>query len=202
MVEIAKRGQEVLDSGEKRALPVIMYLHGAGESVMSNHELGRTSLSNYVSGPVIFVTPHRPAGNTWEPDAIRVLVERIISEYPADEKRLYITGFSMGARGVWDTVCEYPNIFAAALPLAGYSSYLRASRIAHLPVWAHHGYYDEIVPFEESKKMISALIQQGNNNAKLSAFKAQHYISDKVYSNIKVFQWLMEHTNERFDTNT
>jgi hypothetical protein len=171
--------------------PALFYLHSAGERYMPEHELDMVSLTKYVNGPMVFVTPHCPRNNVWEPDAVRILAENIVKEYPVDPKRLYLTGFSMGGRGVWDTILEHPDVFAAAAPLAGFSCYLRASRIKDLPIWAFHGIYDSVVPFKESRKMIDALRDLGND-AKFGVLKADHGIEHEVYGDIGLFEWFLK----------
>ena len=46
------------------------------------------------------------------------LIEHICNTLPVDRDRVYLTGFSMGGFGTWQTACQYPDRFAAIVPLA------------------------------------------------------------------------------------
>jgi hypothetical protein len=76
-----------------------------------------------------------------------------MSRYPIDPDRLYVTGASLGASGTWSLTETYPNLFAAAVPMAGLalsefngtpSDWMKA--ITHFPVWAFHGAKDLTIP--------------------------------------------------------
>lgn len=78
-------------------------------------------------GHVIAPTNRRPFGFAWEDwgrlDALEVLAEgkRI---YKPDERKIYLTGHSMGGHGTWYLGATYPDKFAAIAPCAGYPDLL------------------------------------------------------------------------------
>ncbi|MHB0935233.1 MAG: carboxylesterase family protein [Armatimonadota bacterium] len=74
-----------------------------------------------------------------------------------DRRRLYATGFSMGASGVWELLGRHPGLFAAAIPVAGYTDTWTAPRLKQTPVWIFHSTRDRIMPVQESRAMTSAL---------------------------------------------
>ncbi|MCX7006293.1 MAG: hypothetical protein NTY53_03425, partial [Kiritimatiellaeota bacterium] len=41
--------------------------------------------------------------------------------FSVDEQRIYLTGVSMGARGVWHIAAHHPGLFAAIAPIAGHT---------------------------------------------------------------------------------
>ena len=78
-----------------------------------------------------------------------------MSQYPIDPDRLYVTGASLGGNGTWYLTAEYPDLFAAAVPMCGIvsSEYNGApswyvNPIANLPVWTFHGAKDRTVPVD------------------------------------------------------
>lgn len=46
------------------------------------------------------------------------MLEEVIAAYPADESRIYLTGYSMGGQGAWCALSRSPERFAAAAPVA------------------------------------------------------------------------------------
>ncbi|MGE5944813.1 MAG: alpha/beta hydrolase-fold protein [Flavobacteriales bacterium] len=78
-------------------------------------------------GNLIAPTNRRPFGYAWEDwgrlDALEVLKEAK-SIYKPDEKRIYLTGHSMGGHGTWYLGATYPDKFAAIAPCAGYPDLL------------------------------------------------------------------------------
>jgi predicted peptidase len=69
----------------------------------------------------------------------------------------------MGGFGAWKIGCEYPERFAAVVPISGWGDVSAACRLKDVPVWAFHGDADEIVPFIRSKEMIDAIKKCGGN---------------------------------------
>jgi polyhydroxybutyrate depolymerase len=47
------------------------------------------------------------------------LIEQLISEKIADDRRVYLAGFSRGTLMAFEMLCRAPNYFAAAVPIAG-----------------------------------------------------------------------------------
>ncbi|RTE53241.1 alpha/beta hydrolase [Arenibacter aquaticus] len=91
-------------------------------------------------GNLVAPTNRRPFGFAWEDwgrlDALEVLSEgkRI---YKPNDKKIYLTGHSMGGHGTWYLGATYPDQFAAIAPCAGYPDLLlyrggRTKRIAGL----------------------------------------------------------------------
>ncbi len=74
-----------------------------------------------------------------------------------DSTRLYVTGISMGAFGVWDAIERWPTVFAAAVPVSGAGDPTQVDRIAQMPLWDFHGGADTNVPVQGSREMIQAL---------------------------------------------
>jgi len=74
------------------------------------------------------------------------LLTNLMSRYPIDPDRLYVTGGSLGASGTWSLADTYTNLFAAAVPMSGIGGSDFMKDIAHLPIWAFHGARDDVIP--------------------------------------------------------
>lgn len=85
------------------------------------------------------------------------LIEEIVGKYNIDTKRIYITGLSMGGFGTWEFIGRKPNLFAAAVPMAGYSDPSTVDKIKHIPIWIFHGDIDQWNPVQGSRNMFELL---------------------------------------------
>ena len=88
------------------------------------------------------------------------LVESLSKRLPVDEKRLYITGLSMGGFGVWDAMQRHPDRFAAAVIICGGGDPAYAKQIKDIPIWAFHGGSDPAVDQAAMERYASWLEQQ------------------------------------------
>ena len=69
----------------------------------------------------------------------------------------------MGGYGIWDFIAQYPDKFAAAVPVAGGGDPGSAEIIKDVPIWNFHSRADEVVPVSESQMMIDALRAAGGH---------------------------------------
>ncbi|WP_340154763.1 prolyl oligopeptidase family serine peptidase [uncultured Winogradskyella sp.] len=88
------------------------------------------------------------------------LIENLIENKNIDKDRIYIIGLSMGGFGVWEFTARKPNLFAAAVPMAGYSDPFQIENIKHIPFWIFHGSTDKWNPVEGSRTMYNLLLEQ------------------------------------------
>ena len=68
-----------------------------------------------------------------------------------DTDRLYVVGLSSGGRGIYSLLAKRPEVFAAALPTAGWGDPAAMERITHIPMWADHSVDDSVVPYREGR---------------------------------------------------
>jgi poly(3-hydroxybutyrate) depolymerase len=74
-----------------------------------------------------------------------VALKGLLDKYPIDRDRLYVTGASMGARGTYDMLRRYPDLFAAGAPCASPASPADAAIYATQNIWAVMGSVDPVV---------------------------------------------------------
>jgi poly(3-hydroxybutyrate) depolymerase len=113
-------------------------------------------------------------------------------EFSVDEKRLYVTGLSMGGYGTWDVISRYPTLFAAAAPVCGGGDESVAPLIAKVPIWCFHGDADKTVPPERSRNMIEALRRAGGEPKYTEYPGVGHNSWDKAYAEPELATWLFE----------
>ncbi len=192
----------ILDSQLK--WPLVLFLHGSGErgddiALVSNHGLPKFA-RDVGSYPFILVAPQCPLEKRWTDytDTLYELVQNMIGGYSIDPNRLYLTGLSMGGQGTWNLSVNYPELFAAILPVCGrippaLDFMDKLCKLRDKPTWIFHGAMDEAVPVEDSKK-IAAKLKACGNNARLTIYpEGTHFIWDMVYANPLVMDWLLSH---------
>ncbi len=98
----------------------------------------------------------------------------------------------MGAYGTWELLGKHPDLFAAALPVAGGGNPEEVDKFKHVPIWAFHGEKDRIVPVRKSREMVEALKKvRGKTN--YTEFEGDgHLITRKIFKDLSVHRWLFE----------
>ena len=194
------------DFGNSR--PLIVFLHGAGETNKGLDALKHCDLWHFARGhvatkdfPFIVVSPTTPK-HGWEPQRVKNFVEQFVQDhsrrYRIDPDRVYLTGFSMGGFGTFRTACAHPEVFAAIVPIAGGGEPEQAERLKTVPTWAFHGDKDDVVPYECSANMIDRVQKLGHNDANLTTeYGAGHGIAAQVYRNPELYQWMLTHKKQQ-----
>lgn len=160
-------------------LPIIIFLHGIGQrgsggfvptngagGAIAKHYLGQVS--------AIILLPQCRTGSYWSDPVMEKMVMQslahTVEEFKADEKRIYLTGVSMGGYGVWHVASEFPDKFAALVSICGGSSIVKgdrfdalAKKIGKTPAWVFHGAEDVVVPVTESRQIVQALKDNGGD---------------------------------------
>ena len=207
-----------------REYPLILFLHGSGESGTDNLKQIKVGLPALVGAllkrpnpePVIIVAPQCDATNRFvrglafredysmpsEPAPALALaleiVKHLVATHQADPQRLYITGLSLGGFATWDAVQREPELFAAAVPLCGGGDTALAPALKRLPVWVFHGTDDRSVPVECSRRMVRALKSAGNRRTRYTEYEgAGHDIWNRAYASPELVEWMLGQTRAR-----
>lgn len=153
--------------------------------------------------PFIVISPQCPAGERWQPEQLIALLDRVSKKHAVDDKRVYLTGLSMGGYGSWELGIQHPERFAAIAPICGGGTTIEirlARRVENhplksLPVWAFHGAKDSVVPLSESERIVDAFKAIGNENVKLTVYpEAGHNSWTETYDNPKLCEWFLGHS--------
>ncbi len=200
---------EGYDAESDKRWPTILFLHGAGER---GDDLDKVTVhgppklaKNDPKFPFIVISPQCPTGERWHVGQLTALLDKVSKDYAVDEKRVYLTGLSMGGYGSWALGAAHAERFAAIAPICGGGATIdvRLARrvenhpLKSLPVWAFHGGKDSVVPVWESERMIEAFKAIGNKNVKLTIYpEANHDSWTATYDNPEFFEWLLSHSND------
>ncbi|MBR2615827.1 MAG: dienelactone hydrolase family protein [Clostridia bacterium] len=191
---------------EEKKYPLIIFLHGAGTRSETTEKLRANSCLNHILSRqdergYLFLAPLCPRGtwNEWMTLLVRLIKE--VREYAwVDEKRVYLTGNSMGGYGTWEFSSLYADYVAAAMPVCGGGIPAFAKRMVDVPVRAFHGLCDKTVDPIESLEMVKALNQAGGHGELILFPSLKHNCWDAAYSDDKNYDWLLSFTTERDKT--
>ncbi len=182
---------------EKESLPLILFLHGAGERGCDGAAIAKHGIPkyfgadpDYLAQRVITLSPQCPEGDVWIhlTPVVKALLDDIVARYHADPQRLSVTGISMGGFGSWDMLCSYPTLFAAAAPICGGG--MSWAIHTDTPIRAYHGDADTAVPLQYSLQMVDAVNACGGR-AELTIYHGCGHDSwTRSYEETDLIAWL------------
>jgi predicted peptidase len=186
--------------GAKR-FPIVIWLHGSGQSGSDNtSQMGGatgvfTKPENQEKNPCFVLAPQCPDADIgWNKDVatnLMALIGDIVMNLPVDQKRIYLTGSSMGGFGTFSLVMKHPGIFAAGVPLCGGSDAKNAEALMTTPLWAFHGDKDDMVPVERTRNVMNAITAAGGKKARYTELTGEgHGITGSVYPRTDLHEWL------------
>lgn len=194
------------DYDGKKEYPVILFLHGAGETKSEKSKAGGKMPVEVGIGPAIkkqeksfpfIVVIPRAEGFGWQAtgaNAKRALamLDDVTKEYKTDPKRVYLTGLSMGGMGTWSIAMAHPEKWAAIVPICGRGDVKSAEKIKDIPCWCFHGDADKAVPVSGSRDMIDAIKKAGGSPKYTEYPNVGHDSWVPAYDTKELWTWLLE----------
>jgi predicted esterase len=141
------------------------------------------------------------------PDEVDDFIDYAVAHYNVDPTRVYLTGLSCGAYGVWEYLAKYHDDLqvAAAVPIAGDGRPAFAPSycdIGATPVWAFHGALDDTVDPLGSIVPMTALADCAivpPDQAKLTVYPDRDHNSwDPAYGGANgddIYSWMLGFSN-------
>lgn len=205
---VSPRPEATLDERSSAGLPLIVFLHGSGERGSDPNQLKACPLPSLLEAqgdfatdfPFVVLSPQCPHDTRWTQlsASVNALLDRVLTQYPIDPARVYLTGFSMGGQGVWHIASLYPERFAAIVPVAARipprPNFLTGDlcKLSTVPVWTFHSETDEAVPSENSTRLVMALEECGGRVYYTLYPDATHKDSALLtYRNVELYNWLL-----------
>ena len=168
-------------------VPVVLFLHGAGEKGDNNNDQVASHVGGLISNTQgseftgILVAPQLPdqGSNRWFStvinngngtsttafDMVMGMVDKAIVDYDIDVDRQYLTGLSLGGEGTWVLAQENSDRFAAIAPMSGRTTTFTwdVDALKEIPTWAFHGDSDNVVPYQDSVDIVTAIEAAGGD---------------------------------------
>jgi predicted peptidase len=182
---------------QDQKFPLLLFLHGAGERGDDIELVKKHGPPKLVAAkadfPFIVVSPQCPKDQRWNAQELFKLVEHVANTHQVDQRRMYVTGLSMGGSGTWTLLAEYPGTFAAGSPICGRGDPATIEKLAKTPIWAVIGGKDkpELVA---SYAAIVPAIKAAGGKVKYTLYPdAGHNSWTETYDNPEFYHWLLSH---------
>ncbi|MCS7053007.1 MAG: dienelactone hydrolase family protein [Ignavibacterium sp.] len=183
--------------------PLVIFLHGSGERGDDLEKVKKHGIPKLIEDgkkfPFILIAPQCPSGKRWTHLLLELslLIEEIQKNYLVDEKKIYLTGLSMGGQGTWALAFYNPQKFAAIAPICGWTDTFEACNLKDLPIWIFHGAKDEVISIEYSQKIYEAIKNCGSNKIKITIYPdLAHDSWTRTYNNPEFYNWLLSISKE------
>lgn len=178
---------------------LMIFLHGSGESegplsIVANW--GPPMMAARGDDlPWVIVSPQCPKEDEWESDIqqkrIAELLDSVVENHNIDEKKIYLTGLSMGGCGCWRMAADHPNRFAAVAPICGGGDPADAEKLKDVRIWAFHGDQDSAAPFQNSVEMVTAIKAAGGKSIRFTSFEhIGHNCWSATYATPELYKWM------------
>ncbi|MGZ7064744.1 MAG: carboxylesterase family protein, partial [Candidatus Aminicenantales bacterium] len=161
------------DPGAGKKYPLIVFLHGS-----ASDETNLAGFDDLSEGDFIELAPRgRGPSNAYTRDHAQEDIEEaitaVIQSYPIDEKRIVLTGFSMGGYGVYRTFYEHPQRYKALAVFSGlpnlgeeyfageghpnFTEDRFLAKFKGMPMFIFHGLEDRNCPFAVTRELVKKL---------------------------------------------
>lgn len=190
--------------------PLVLHLHGRegiGDDNIRQFSrpgvLAFVSPENQLRHPCFMVSPQISTQDantfasqypyTWTAIRPKVvgLLTNLMTELPIDRDRVYVTGTSLGGIGTWSLIAAYPELFAAAVPVAGLGDVASMRKLTRLPVWAFHGGRDQTIAVSFTQSLIAELRRWGASPIYTEYTNASHVMFESAYRTPGLVDWAL-----------
>ncbi len=202
--------------------PLVLALHYGWQGQLPPH-YGRDFLGLLVAPALaelgaILVAPDCPEAHWTHPrseQALLALVEHLRRTHAVDPERIVVTGFSVGAMGTWFLAARHPDLFSAAVPVAGppvlrpvpgpFEGLEEAERflqqrpvdwppaLRETPVLAIHSRDDELVPFRLVRRAARTLRDAGGQIELIAIEQVGHFETPRYVEDLtRAVPWLRQ----------
>lgn len=182
--------------------PLIIFLHGSGEKGNDLEKVKVHGPFKYLKGNSLdayVLAPQCPDNEYWDSEVLYRLIQKVIKDNNIDEKRIYLTGLSMGGWGAWNLAFSHPEMFAALVPIAGFVDrvpMIENCKIKDIPTRIFHGLLDDVVDVSYST-VIYKKLKPCSKDITLTIFDdANHDSWTRVYDNKEIYAWMLKQSKD------
>jgi predicted peptidase len=176
-------------------VPLVLALHFGGDP----DGAGRSMLDILVQPALeglgaVIVAPDSLSGGWGSPQnerAVNALLAAVEKSYAIDQKKMIVTGYSMGGAGTWYWADKYPERFSAAVPVSGRPTSSAATW--RVPVFAVHSRNDQTNPIGPTEQRIAELKKQGLNAQIVVLTGIAHYETSRFVDGLRqAVPWIQQ----------
>lgn len=197
-------GERKMKKSTTGGYPLVIWLHGRNGDVMQPDQPGQARVfsekDNFRKRPCFIIAPQNPDQQGWRgdsADSVMKIIEKLTKNLPIDEKRIYLSGYSMGGYGTFQLLSQEPKLFAAGVPIAGGGNPGAAREMKKIPIWVFHGAKDPTVKVDQSQRMVEALKDAKSDVVKYTEYPdGDHGIAGRVLQDKELHEWLFGQRKE------
>ncbi len=176
-------------------VPLVLALHFGGDP----DGAGRSMLEILIQPALgdlgaVIVAPDSLSGGWGSPQneqAVNALLAAVEKSYAIDQKKMIVTGYSMGGAGTWYWADKYPERFSAAVPVSGRPTSSAARW--RVPVFAVHSRNDQVNPIGPTEQRIAELKKQGLNAQIVVLTGIAHYETNRFVDGLRqAVPWIQQ----------
>ena len=152
------------DLGSKR--PLIISCHGMNQSAKYQWDALKDAKTLADKEKFVIVLPEG-INNGWDISGdrdinlIKDLIAQMKKDFDIDEKRVYLSGFSMGGMLTYHAMNKIPDVIAAFAPISGYPMWgFTYTGKRAIPVIHHHGTGDDVCVYSNVQRNIDELVKK------------------------------------------
>lgn len=200
----------VPNDAQANSLPLVVYLHGAGQNGDDNKKQLDDAVGCIYSFmkdrddyKAVVVVPQCPIGVYWRNEKMLEALKDLIvfsATHPlVDKNRIYITGFSMGGDAAWKLALKWPELMTTIVPVCGGPMISMEpdlpkvpSNMANLNIWAFNNFDDGVVRPSYSKRIFGVLWNK-NDSDRLNFTEniSGGHSGENIYKNRDIWIWMM-----------
>lgn len=208
------------DFAADKKYPVVLFLHGRGESGNDNEKQLTHGAKLFLTDsirtkfPCIVIFPQCAGNSYWSNVQIDVFngkrfftflkngkpakamsmvlkfTDYFFKQPIVDQSRIYVGGLSMGACGTYEILRRKPKTFAAAFAICGGDLQTNVWAYKNVPLWIFHGGLDDVISPQFSFWIYKALTNVGGKPKFTLYPNANHNSWDKAFAEPDLLLWL------------
>lgn len=185
--------------GSDKTYPLVVWLHGGDQGGSDVEKLRTSGLPKMIEEgrdfPFLVFSPQNPSEELLYPiERVAATLQSVVADHRVDRSRIYLIGYSRGGFGAWSMAEQFPETFAAVVPIAGggIRHYLNRTN-EKTAFWAFHGANDEVIPLSDTVVLVQRL-QELKRNVRLTVFEETNHqaVEGKVLKDEAMWTWLLE----------
>ncbi|TDK31247.1 alpha/beta fold hydrolase [Rhizobium deserti] len=185
--------------------PLVVWLHGGDQGGSDVNKLKSSGLPKMIEEgkqfPFLVFSPQNPSDELLYPiEKVEAALEDVISKHRVDRTRVYVVGYSRGGFGAWAMAEQFPDRFAAVVPIAGGGNRHYLSRTnAKAAFWVFHGTDDDVILLSDSIIMFERL-KALKRTVRLSVLEGIDHseVERAALEDADLWNWLLR---QRLETN-
>jgi len=161
--------------------PLLLFLHGKGErgedlALVKRHGPAKLAADGSREFPFVILSPQCPVSTSWITRVadVAALVRETVDRHGIDPDRIYGTGSSLGAAGIWALLEADPNLFTATVLVSPYGDAAKVAGHAHVPTWIFYRDGDPYVEPPMTRELVRALATAGASVSQADSIAAGH----------------------------